>query len=296
MSARKEYSYKIRHTVRVFSKYGLELTPTTPARARKLLKAKVAKKFKTWDGDFAIKLTTETRTEAFNKSYEKNSERTRCWACGKEEKCEDLSKRHWCSSCLEEYEKQRNEDLQTYLRVRARMMLDRALLILERQQFPVNIYDYKVSSEEVNKIIEENPSVFDSAYEMVVMMELKRVGIPAECQRKVGGHQVDFLLEGEKIVLEIDGWLHQYKKDKDIAFDEDVLNELGEGWEVIRIPTEFVELNIKQIVPAIRAIKKMMQREREKNNGRLPSNYILRDKKAWERIRNKIIEERAVKF
>lgn len=52
-----------KHTVFVLSKEGVPLTPTTPARARKLLKGGVAKKCWSKFGAFGIQMLVETRHE-----------------------------------------------------------------------------------------------------------------------------------------------------------------------------------------------------------------------------------------
>ena len=51
------------HSVFVLSKAGKPLTPTTPARARKLLKSGVAKKVWSKFGTFGIQLLAESRSE-----------------------------------------------------------------------------------------------------------------------------------------------------------------------------------------------------------------------------------------
>ena len=51
------------HSIFVVGADGKPLTPTTPARARKLLKAGVAKKIWSKFGTFGIEMTEPTRTE-----------------------------------------------------------------------------------------------------------------------------------------------------------------------------------------------------------------------------------------
>jgi len=259
MSARKRYQ------VRVFSKYWRELTPTTQSRARKLLKAGVARIYKTYDDDkrFAIALTTETREEAFEIVQSKyGDDVSKCWGCGVDVPHQQPNKRHWCVSCLEKYETQRDDDLKVYIAARARMMLDRALWVIEKQDAPIDIADYKEASEVIEGRINENPQSFDSAHEMVATMELLRNRVLVKLHPKVGKHTVDLLLPDEKIVLEIDGYMHDHDnaaKVRDEKFDADVKAALDTDWEIVRIPTKFIEKKVNKLLPTIRKIKKALR-------------------------------------
>ncbi|EKA0857757.1 hypothetical protein ONF04_003030, partial [Listeria monocytogenes] len=51
------------------------------------------------------------------------------------------------------------------------------------------------------------------------------------------------------------------------------LNKSEHGWEIIRIPTRFIEQNIRRLVPAIKALYKERQELRNKHNGFIPSYY-----------------------
>lgn len=259
MSANK----KKRHTVRVFTSYGKELIPTTPARARKLIEAGVAEIDGVMRdiGVFAIMLKTDTRQEAFAAIRNTNKyqgETIICWSCEKDVPVIEPGKRHWCSNCLEEYERQRSEDLELYLRARSKMMLDRALLILEKQK-SVEILFYKEASEVVANKIKEKPNSFDSAHEMVAVMELLRRKVHITLHPPaIGKHRVDLMLPEEKKILEVDGYMHKLKKEKDQIFNREVLEVLGDGWEIIRVPTEFIENNIINLVPVIRKKKEAL--------------------------------------
>jgi very-short-patch-repair endonuclease len=252
-------SARTRYQVRVFSCTCRELTPTTPSRARKLLAAGVAKPYKTYDNDkrFAIALTTWTREEAFTVVQDKyGDEVIACWGCGVSVPLQHSNKRHWCVSCLEKYEEQRADDLKIYLAARARMMLDRALYIIEKQESIVDIMDYKEASEVISDRINKDPHSFDSSHEMVATMELLRNRVHVKLHHTIGGRIVDLFLPDEKIVLEIDGYTHKYSKDNDKKFDTDVKSALDVDWEIVRIPTSFIEKKVKKLLPTIRKIKK----------------------------------------
>ena len=45
--------------------------------------------------------------------------------------------------------------------------------------------------------------------------------------------------------------------------DETIRNKLGDGWEVIHIDTENINMNITRLMPAIRAVLKRRQRVKE---------------------------------
>lgn len=106
-------------------------------------------------------------------------------------------------------------------------------------------------------------------------IELIKNRINIKHQVKSGIYRIDFVLEDEKIILEIDGRIfHTDKtKEKEQIRDNLLLLKFGIDWEVIRITDDYINQNIKMLVPAIRKIREERQRIRKNNNGILPNWY-----------------------
>lgn len=97
---------------------------------------------------------------------------------------------------------------------------------------------------------------FQSTEEIMVAMELIRCGVKAYHQVKVYEYHVDFVLPDMKVILEIDGPIyHSRDKEKKQQIRDDVIRyKFGEGWEVIRIKTDCINMNISKLMPAIRTV------------------------------------------
>lgn len=207
-----------------------------------------------------------------------------CWVC-EIPVATILSKPHsriYCPDCKEVYEKEKADTLKKYIRLKTIVAFERALRVLEKQS--ANLYDYKDESELVLDLAKKDPEKFASSHEMIAAMELLRNRIKAKTQQRVLTHKVDFLLPDLKVVLEIDGYMHDFSKVKDSKRDVKVITELGKGWEVVRIPTKYIEENVKQLVPAIKAIYKYKQEIREQNNGVIPEWYSKRESQHYKKL------------
>lgn len=128
-----------------------------------------------------------------------------------------------------------------------------------------NFYENKEAICVVKDKILEKPDNFDSSYEVVAAIILVSNRIYSKMQVKVGKYQVDFLLPDYKIVLEIDGDRHKTKKNRDNERDEKIKQILGIGWEVVRIPTELLDMKAENLVKGIESlldyrIKKMIDK------------------------------------
>lgn len=137
-----------------------------------------------------------------------------------------------------------------------------------------NIKKYEKAIEIVHKNLHKE-HWFDSTEEIMVAIELIKNNIKTRHQVKVGIYRVDFILENEKIILEIDGKIfHTEKtKPKEQIRDNILLMKFGLDWEVIRITDDYINENIKRLIPAIRKIRDERKRIRNMNNGALPQWY-----------------------
>lgn len=279
-----------RNSVRLFMDAAHETSPVSADRAKILLENKLAIKYNPMDGreESAILLMTPTIKAAFeHKAFKQARKKSKaiCWECGRTLNVLKANIRNRCKRCEEKYKKLQEQKTAEYARLKAEMMLERALKLLEGQEFPVVIVDYKEASDAIAEKIAEEPNVFDSAHEMLAAMELIRNKIKVKLQQKIAGNRVDMVIPDLRVVLEIDGYLHDYRPKKDKQRDLEVRKELGAEWEVVRIPTKYIEQNIKKLLPAIKAIKKYIKMLRAQNEGILPEYFSVRDKALWRNVK-----------
>ena len=116
---------------------------------------------------------------------------------------------------------------------------------------------------------------FDSTEEIMVAIELCKNKMGFRHQVKFGRYRVDFLLESEKVVLEVDGILfHNAKtREKEQLRDNLIVLNLGAEWEVIRITDTDINSNITNLVKAIQKVKQKRKYIRSKHGGLLPEWY-----------------------
>lgn len=141
-------------------------------------------------------------------------------------------------------------------------------------------FDYERAFAKVHDKIHRH-GWFDSTEEVMTAIELEKYGMNYRHQVRFGSnYKADFVLDDEKIVLEIDGRLFhsgEEKLEKDIVRDNLIILALGLDWEVIRITDDYINENISQLVPALEQIKEERKRIRAKYGGNLPSWYSRRE-------------------
>lgn len=149
-----------------------------------------------------------------------------------------------------------------------------ALKRLER----INIVMHGKYKDAANKVHEKlhNDGWFQSTEEIITAIELEKNNIKYRHQVKFGSrYVVDFVLDDEKIVLEVDGKLFHTKDKlvKENLRDDLILLNLGTDWEVVRITDDLINQNIKKLIPAIRKLKEKRRLLREEYGGCLPEWY-----------------------
>jgi very-short-patch-repair endonuclease len=103
---------------------------------------------------------------------------------------------------------------------------------------------------------------FQSTEEIMTAIELIHRGYKVYPQVKVFDYRVDFVIPELKTALEIDGEVFHQKKDKEqSAMRDELISDKLDGYHVIHIPAENINMNITKLVPAIKAVI----RNREKN-------------------------------
>lgn len=204
----------------------------------------------------------------------------KCWRCG-EPLPEDELKLDWRSTegsrayhteCYALEQADRDKQKSEYLSLKAEMMFERAVHLMELQP-KLNINGYYDEAQAVHEIIKSDPGKFQSADEMMTAMELVHRRVKAKPQFKIGKRRVDFLIPSLSVVLEIDGTLHKFKIKKDSQRDieiMDTLHKIGGNWEIVRVPTDLIEKNLRALIPAVKAVYEKRQKLREENGGFIP--------------------------
>lgn len=191
------------------------------------------------------------------------------------DKHKDVSRRMFCDACFTKIKAEHSNDKKEYLHYKKKLMLERAVRSLEKQA--LDIYRYKDIIEDLWEYIQEQPEKFDSSYEMIAAIILIENEIKSKMQYKVGKYRVDFLIPEHKIVLEIDGDMHENTLYKDNNRDIELRRILGADWETVRIGTKYLDQNAKALPDAMFAVKEEKQKLRARNNGFLPDWYSKRE-------------------
>ena len=168
------------------------------------------------------------------------------------------SQRWYCEECFERISTERQKDRTEYIRLKKKLMFERAVRMMEKQD--LDLYEYKEALEAIKSFSEENPDKFDSSHEMVAAAVLIYNEVAVKTQYKVAGYRVDFYIPELNAILEVDGNLHNYTKKRDNARDLKIKEELG-NVEIVRIKTKYIEQNAELLVEAIKTIIQ----ERHKN-------------------------------
>jgi very-short-patch-repair endonuclease len=198
----------------------------------------------------------------------------KCWVCGKKatitkkqavsqysdyeilkqgtrERIE-FTRRCYCDICYDEYARTLASENELYLQLQCKRMMESAIEMLEHQN--LDIWQYKEAIEAVAEYKLEHPEKFDSAGEIIAAIMLIQNHIRIKPQYKIERFQVDFLLPDEKIILEIDGFLHKHKQGTDSVRDEKIQKILGSEWQIVRLPESGIKKNARKIVKAIDAV------------------------------------------
>jgi len=197
-----------------------------------------------------------------------------CWHCGEKHTGINTPIRSYCEGCAEKHNEEDEQLMNGYLEAKTKVMWRRAVNNLEKQNLKMS--EYYEEAQFVLALALEDYNKFQSSPEMMAAMQLLKERVKAKTQYRIGRYRADFVLPELKVVLEIDGKLHDYKVKKDSKRDAAILNELNAedtGWEVIRIPVVHIDQNVSKLVPAIKALYKEKQRLRRKHGGFIPTYF-----------------------
>lgn len=200
----------------------------------------------------------------------------KCWMCGKPVQIDwyEPQKRVYCEECEKKHREQYKKTVSEYTLLKLRVMHERALRMMETAG--CYMHEYVDIAQQVLQEALQNTDQFQSADEFAAAMVLTSNGYQYEMQKPVAKYKVDFYIPELFICLEIDGEMHEIRTDKDSKRDVDIRHELGEKWEVIRIPTKYLEQNPEALPDAIEASYKQKKKYRKENCGFLPNSYSKR--------------------
>lgn len=216
-----------------------------------------------------------------------------CWECGRKEAKEhfnlfsqegdmrfpilkDIHQREYCEECFQRIAEEQAKDKTDYIRLKQKLMFERALVMFERQG--ADIYEYREAISAVQEHVAKNPEKYQSSHEILTAIVLVENELQVKVQCPIGQYRVDFLIPRLKVVLEIDGYMHDYRTGYDSNRDIAIRQALGKDWETVRIPTKYIEQNAELLVEAIKTMKADIQRVRSENHGLLPGWYSKRSR------------------
>jgi very-short-patch-repair endonuclease len=205
----------------------------------------------------------------------------KCHICGNEVKSMNYlqGKKYTCIECkLEKKLSDKKKKVRDNFETKERKY-DNAVSRYKKLGIGREILDYKPAFKKVYEKLHKY-GWYDSTEEIMVAIELEKNNIKYRHQVKFGTrYRADFVLDDEKIVLEVDGVLFHTEDtfDRESIRDNLILMTLGANWEVIRISDELINQDITKLVSAIRKIKKERKKLRKSNNECLPNWYSDRE-------------------
>jgi very-short-patch-repair endonuclease len=203
----------------------------------------------------------------------------KCWICGKDIVesfgAMDIMSGRFCKEHWREHQKQYKQTVTEYLKLKTQIMFERAIRLLENTG--INMTDIKREAQAVQKHSVDSPESYKSSQEMVTAVIMLKAGYDFELNYKIGKYIVDMYLPDLKLIVEVDGERHDNRQLQDSKRDTELRRLLGDEWEVIRIPTQYIEQNPSKIPDAVIALAKQKRDLRKKNGGFLPNSYSKRE-------------------
>ena len=211
-------------------------------------------------------------------------EKYECWHCGKLlEKGYEPMPRVYCEECQSIAIQEHKKLVSEYVKLKTRIMFDTAVRTMEKSG-RVYMYEYKNACDEVWDAMKDHTDVFLSSDEVIVAIVLIEYGIEFIPNYQIGKYKADFYIPEFKVCLEVDGHLHKFKEEFDSKRDIDIRCMLGSEWEVIRIPTKYIEKDPSKIPDAIEQIAERKREIRKKNSGIIPEDFSNRERKYYNKI------------
>jgi very-short-patch-repair endonuclease len=208
-----------------------------------------------------------------------------CWECGTlvPRSRKIAYYRVMCEDCRKEYEIKKEEILNEYIKLKKEVMFERALRIIEKSE-TANMCEIEEAAKAIKEYSQQNLNAFDSSHEMVAAIMLLNCRTRLKFQYEVASKRIDIYLPDWNCGVEIDGVFHKGTELKDSKRDMIIRKEMGEQFEIIRIPTKYIEKNPMKVPEYIKKAYKHKKELRRKHHGILPGNYSEREKQLYKKI------------
>ncbi len=207
----------------------------------------------------------------------------KCWKCCKEIQQKDEPKnRVFCEECFEVYRSEYKDMVSEHIKLKVFIMHETALRTMEKAG--VYMYEYQDAANKILQEAQSNSEAYYSSDEMVAAIVLEEYGYEFIPNHTVGNYRVDFYIPELRVCFEVDGYMHTHREVYDSERDIDIRNTLGKEWEIVRIPTKYIEKDPTVIPEAIERIANEKREMRRKNGGILPESYSKRERKHYDKI------------
>lgn len=150
---------------------------------------------------------------------------SKCVMCGNE--FDDKNNKYYCNGCLEKMRF-----------VKQSSMVDKAeKLLMKKMGHFERISEDNIleCSKIVRKNIENGIDKFSSIPEVAAAIQMQRIRLNYESQKKIGDAKVDFYIPEIKIILEVDGSIYHSDSNKNFLRDRRIMSVVGEKWEIVHI-------------------------------------------------------------
>lgn len=173
-----------------------------------------------------------------------------CARCGTitERRVYNSDKIYLCDYCKKHKARQKKayEEQECNVLTRRERQFEKAIAELYSQTKDKQKYDKAIA------IARKRTELYGSIPEVMVAIELIRLGYSIIPQQAVGKYHVDFCIPKEKMVIEVDGELYHQKP---FAGDREAFIQmaLGLSWLIIHVPAERIRNNIDALDKLITA-------------------------------------------
>lgn len=208
-----------------------------------------------------------------------------CCRCGKDVEVLDGEpiNRVFCSECFKLNQEEHKVLISEYSKLKIKIMFENALRVMEKSK-KVFMHEYLDASNSVFDMAINETEKFMSSDEIIVAIVLEEYGFEYSVNYTILNYKVDFYIPELKICLEVDGITHKHSIEYDSERDIALRNALGTQWEIIRIPTKYIEENPSKIIDGIEQLAKEKRRLRQKNYGAMPYGFSQRENRHYDKV------------
>lgn len=204
-----------------------------------------------------IKKTVETIRKYNKFDFEVEIYHVPCEKCGTilKRRVYNGDKTHFCDYCRKVFNKKanilKNQMIDKVFRAITPKEIQFSRAIEEIEGQVENFRKYDKAAEMCRKKLE----LFGSIPEVMVAIELVRLGYKVIPQQKISKYRVDFLLPNEKLVVEVDGEKYHSSTHRHSDREAVIQLSLGFEWKILHVPAELIRRDIKKVKDIINKFK-----------------------------------------